>query len=73
MNDRNLTMLFNALKAKQAIFINGEPMKILSVKPRKGITTPNETIVKVDVKSIRNETRMVLTGSPGFVVDIINQ
>lgn len=73
MNDRNLTMLFNALKAKQTVFINGEPMKILSVKPRKGITTPNETIVKLDIKSIRNETRMVLTGSPGFVIDIINQ
>lgn len=60
-----------AMVNKLDFLICNSRMKIASVEPRKGVTRANEIIVQVHLKSTIDESFMLLTGAPEWVIKVI--
>lgn len=60
-----------AMVNKLDFLICNSRMNIVSVAPRKGVTRANEIIVHVHLKSVTDESFMLLTGPAEWVVKVI--
>lgn len=70
----------NELAALEMAFFNkiifdiqGERMTVVSCHSRKGVTEADEVIAQVKLKSVANESQIMLTGSPGKVLEMIKR
>lgn len=69
--DYNLNALKISVDAKLVFNICGVRMSVVSVTERKGVTKADEKIVEAVIKSESDETKMVITGSSGFIIDLL--
>lgn len=65
--------LNSAMYNKFNFSICGSMMQITYVETRKGVTSPDETLIQVHLKSIEDETKILITGSPQMVIDLIGK
>lgn len=65
--------LNSAMYNKFNFSICGNMMQITYVETRKGVTRPDETLIQVHLKSIEDETKILITGSPQMVIDLIGK
>lgn len=72
-NDNYINSLNVALSNKMRFMVAGEVMKIVNVSPRKGITKRNEVVVHVHLKSLVDESTILITGSSKFVCSVIGR